>query len=66
MEVALLAQPIETRVALIENRQERTEKDVSALGTKIDKLILSALCAAVLLLVQIILTANGLLHPHGG
>jgi hypothetical protein len=51
---------------VLESRQTRNEEDIAAIAKKIDKLILSALCAAVLLIVQIILTANGLLHPHGG
>lgn len=67
MEATLLGTlPIESRVAVLESKQERAERDFNALGKKIDTLILSALGAAVLLIVEIVLTANGLLHPHGG
>lgn len=67
MEATLLGTlPIESRVAVLESKQERAERDFNALGKKIDTLILSAFGAAVLLIVEIVLTANGLLHPHGG
>lgn len=69
MEATLLATmiPFESRVAVLESRQERAEADYKALAKKIDALILGTLGAAVLLLVQVVLTANGLLHAaHGG
>lgn len=67
MEATLLGTlPIESRVAVLESKQERAERDFNALAKKIDTLILSAFGAAVLLIVEIVLTANGLLHPHGG
>ena len=63
---ATLAQPIDARVAVLESRADRSDQDFRNLAKKIDNLILSALGAAVLLIVEIILTANGLIHPHGG
>ncbi len=58
---AILSQPIETRVALVEASLEERKHDIADIKGKVDRLFWGALAGAVLLLADILYEKVGLI-----